>query len=371
LQRPGATFVNQGTFEMGTAFMDLSAPHQTFKNTGTWLVGLNGGTWGSFGLPSGTQATAGYAHIVIDGIVEPLFADGSPPAKLSPPSPTWPPAPTTIIYGFLGGGGEVVNLTCGAQVTGRWYLTCLNPHRPTSQGGDSARAILKVNSATTLDPTAATLTSSEPIAGYGRAFTSHNGQQVTLTATVQPERGPQPTGEVIFYDSMNNVLGYTLGTTVLGTVDLSNVDGVATAKLTTNALGVGLHDIVAFYVGDAHSLAATSKDYTQQIAADATTVRLIAPSASAFGRTATVRAIVLPSLVGPASPTGDVAFYGQGGSQYLGAVPVSTVLGTTGAVLRTTGLAPATQNLVAIYLGDVSYLSSTSPSVNYKGLPPA
>jgi Bacterial Ig-like domain (group 3) len=370
LQRPGATFVNEGTFEMGTAFLDLAALHQTFKNTGTWLVGVNGGGWGSFGLPSGTQATAGYAHIVIDGVVEPLFTDGSSPAELSPPSPPWPTTAKTIVYGFLGGGGGVVNLTCGAQVTGRWYLTCTNPHRPPSQGGDSARAILNVNSATTLDPTAAALTSSEPVAGYGRAFTSHYGQPVTLTATVRQEHGPQPGGEVIFYDSMNNVLGYTLGTAVLGTADLSNVDGVATAKLTTNALGVGLHDIVAFFAGDAHSLASISKDYTQQIAPDATVVRLVAPAASAFGRAATLRAVVLPSLVGPAAPTGDIVFYGQGGSQYLAAVPVTTVRGTAGAVLRTTGLSPATQNLVAIYLGDGSYAESTSPTVNYRGLAP-
>ena len=236
------------------------------------------------------------------------------------------------------------------------------------QGGDSARAVLNVDSATTLDPTATTLTSSEPVAGYGRAFTSHYGQPVTLMATVRQDRGPRPGGQVIFYDSMNNVLGYTLGTAVLGTADLSDVDGVATAKLTMNALGVGLHDIVAFYAGDAHSLAATSKDYTQQVAPDATIVRLIAPAASAFGRAATLRAVVLPSLVGPASPTGDIVFYGQGAAS-TGGCASRDRWGYDRSGAQDHRPPPATQNLVAIYLGDGSYAESTSP-VNYRGLPP-
>jgi len=45
-----------------------------------------------------------------------------------------------------------------------------------------------------------TLVSTEPIAGYGRAFTSHYGQSVTLTSTVTQEHGAHPTGSVTFYD---------------------------------------------------------------------------------------------------------------------------------------------------------------------------
>ena len=363
LGRAGTAIYNRGTLEMASAFVGLLSPHQGFYNTGTVLFGVEGGTWGSFGLHSGIQATGGYGRVVIDGVVEPVFADGTEP------SPPWPPTPKTIVYQMVGGGGGqpgVFDITCAASVMGHWSLSCSNPHRPASQGGDTGQAVLRVNSATTLDPTATTLTSTEPIAGYGRAFTSHYGQSVTLTSTVNQEHGPVPTGQVTFYD----VVGVAEGINVLGTVNLSDAGGVATAKLTTTSLGVGQHDIVAVYSGDRHSLASTSKDYSQEVAPDATNVRLTSGPEMPFGTLTTLRAVVAPNGSGPELPTGDVIFLGQGGGQLLGAVPVSTVGGSTQAVLRTTALLPAADNVVAIYLGDNNYISSTSSTVNVGSSPP-
>ena len=79
---------------------------------------------------------------------------------------------------------------------------------------------------------------------------------------------------------------------------------------------------------------------------------------------------VSPSGCGPQSPTGEVILLGQGGGQFLGAVPVSAVRGVAQAVLRTTALLPASDNVVAVYLGDENYVSSTSSSLNDDSSPP-
>ena len=80
--------------------------------------------------------------------------------------------------------------------------------------------------------------------------------------------------------------------------------------------------------------------------------------------------MVVPGTLGPQSPTGDVIFLGQGGGQFLGAIPVSTVRGVTHAVLTTTALLPAADNVVALYVGDDNYVSSSSPPLNDDALPP-
>ena len=90
------------------------------------------------------------------------------------------------------------------------------------------------------------------------------------------------------------------------------------------------------YSGDRHSLASPSKDPT-----GGNGRHLCAPSdrsRTPFGTLTTLRAVVTPDGLGPQSPTGDVVFLGQGGGQFLGVVPVSTVGGATQAVLRTTAL---------------------------------
>lgn len=364
LGREGTSIYNRGTMEMASAFVGLLSPHQGFYNTGTILFGVTGGGWGGFGLHSEIQATGGYGEVILDGIIDPVFSDATEPAA------PWPTTTKTITYQMVGGGGGnsgVFNISCAASMGGHWSLSCPNPHRPIAQGGDSGQAILTATSSTTLDPTVTTLVSTEPIAGYGRAFTSHYGQSVTMTSTVTQEHGAHPTGSVTFYD----VTGLAEGINVLGTVNLANIGGVAMARLTTRSLAVGGHDIVAFYNGDAHSLPGTSKDYTQQVAPDATSVQLQTGPAPSFGHLATLRAIVGLNLRGPLVPTGDVVFYGQGGGQYLGSVPVTTVRGLTFAVLKTSAILPGADNVVAIYLGDANYVSATSPSVNYVATGPS
>lgn len=364
LGRPGTSIYNRGLMLMATSFVGLLLPHQGFYNTGTILFGVDGGGWGGFGLHSEIQATGGYGDVVLDGVIDPLYADENVPA------PPWPTTTKSITYQLVGGGGGnagVFTISCAASIGSHWSLSCSNPHHPGHRLGYSGQAIFTATSSTTLDPTVTTLVSTEPIAGYGRAFTSHYGQPVTLTSTVTPEHGTaQPTGTVTFYD----VTGVAEGIAVLGTVKLSNVDGVATAKLVTRSLPVGAHDIVAFYSGDAHSLPGTSKDYSQQVAPDATTLHLVTGPPPPFGRMATLSAVLGLSRQGPAAPSGEVVFYGQDGGQYLGAVPVSTVHGITRAVLRTTAILPGSDNVTAVYEGDTNYLTATSPTVTYVAAAP-
>jgi hypothetical protein len=68
---------------------------------------------------------------------------------------------------------------------------------------------------------------------------------------------------------------------------------------TTRSLGVGPHDIVAIYTGDRHSLASTSKDYTQQVAADATSVHPQTGPETPFGTLTTLRAVAHPGRLRP------------------------------------------------------------------------
>ena len=236
LGRAGTAIYNRATLAMATAFVGLLSPHQGFYNTGTILFGVDGDDWGSFGLHSRTQATGGYGRVVIDGAVEPVFADGKEPAELSPPSPPWPPTAKSIVYQMVGGGGGqpgVFNISCAAPVTGHWALSCPNPHHPASQGGDTGQAVLTVNSASTLDPTATTLASKEPVAGYRRAFTSHHGQSVRLG-----------------------------GGQFLGVVPVSTVPGATQAVLRTTALLPSADNVVAIYLGDNNYVLSISPSVT-------------------------------------------------------------------------------------------------------------
>src|SRR5207244_3544965 len=73
---------------------------------------------------------------------------------------------------------------------------------------------------------------------------STSGQAVTFTATVSAA-GPgagMPTGTVTFYD----------GSTALGSVSLSLVNGLDQATFATSSLAVGAHSISASYGGDAN-----------------------------------------------------------------------------------------------------------------------
>ncbi len=87
--------------------------------------------------------------------------------------------------------------------------------------------------------------------------TSVLGQAVTFTATVAPGVGGiLPGGSVTFMD----------GAVVLGTSNLANIGGIATATFASaGQLAVGAHTITAVYGGDADFAASTSGGFTHTV----------------------------------------------------------------------------------------------------------
>src|SRR6185312_9835624 len=87
------------------------------------------------------------------------------------------------------------------------------------------------------------------------------GTSVTFTATVISVTGPAPTGQVQFLD----------GSATIGTGTLS-ASGIAT--FTTSSLAPGVHNIVAFYVGDSSDASNSSAPLAETVQGIATTTVL-------------------------------------------------------------------------------------------------
>ncbi|MFI1548740.1 beta strand repeat-containing protein, partial [Streptomyces griseofuscus] len=170
------------------------------------------------------------------------------------------------------------------------------------------------------------------------------GEAKTLTATVTavPPGAGTPTGTVSFYD----------GATLLGTGTLIG----GTATLTTSALGVGTHSLIAVYSGDTEFTGSTSPVDVQTVTQSATTTGLTsAPDPSVFGEAKTLTATVAAVPPGAGTPTGTVDFFD--GATLIG---TSTVTGGT-ATLTTSALGVGTHSLTAVYNGDTEFTGSTSP----------
>jgi autotransporter-associated beta strand protein len=128
--------------------------------------------------------------------------------------------------------------------------------------------------------TAATMTTLE-----SGASSSRFGQTVTFIAQVSAgPGGPTPTGTVWFMD----------GSTVLGSAVLSGSE----ASLSTNALGVGAHQIVAQYAGEGPFLSSQSPSISHTVSAASSILILSLQSPQKH------KGIVLDASVPPAYPGG-------------------------------------------------------------------
>ncbi len=116
---------------------------------------------------------------------------------------------------------------------------------------------------TSIYPTSCTLTSSPN--------PSNSGQSVTFSATVsQPlVKGLTPTGNVTFFDGVNNLGSATLNSS-------------ATAALAISTLATGTHSITATYSGDSNFASSTSPVLSQSVGKGEPVVRL-SPSRINFG----------------------------------------------------------------------------------------
>ena len=176
--------------------------------------------------------------------------------------------------------------------------------------------------------------------------TSVFGQPVTLTASVSvvaPGAG-NPSGTITFKD----------GTTVLDTVPVDSSTGEQ-ASITTSALSVGQHAIVASYSGDDSFLSST--DSTTQKVERAQTSTLVTSSANPAktGQGVKFTAAITPVAPGAGHPTGTVVFTVNGAT--LGSpVPVVDGAATSSAFAS---LSPGTYTIKAAYSGDADFVGSS------------
>ena len=196
-------------------------------------------------------------------------------------------------------------------------------------------AVYEIQTAsTTSTPTTTTLASSLNPSTYGQA--------VTFTATVTSSSGT-PAGTVTFKN----------GTTTLGSASLS----AGVAKFATAKLAGGTSSITAVYAGNSTYASSTSTALSQLVNKATTTTKLASLlNPEVFGQSVTLTATVTAEFGGTVA--GTVTF--KNGTTSLGTAAVSAGV----AKLVTTKLPVGTLSLTAVYAGNTSLLTSTSPALS-------
>jgi uncharacterized repeat protein (TIGR01451 family) len=176
------------------------------------------------------------------------------------------------------------------------------------------------------------------------------GQLVTFTATISPNSGSAtPTGTVTFTD----------GEASLGTGPLSN----GKASITTSALAVGDHAVVATYGGDAVTAPSVAAALTQRVLPPpptATSTSLVSSvNPSTVGDLVTFTATV-NSVSGTTAPTGTVTF--RDGTATLG----TASLAGGRATVATSALIMGDHTMSVTYDGSPTFAPSTSAALLQK-----
>ncbi len=188
------------------------------------------------------------------------------------------------------------------------------------------------------------------------------GQAITLTATVAPAFTgvTAPTGKVNFYD------GTIQPSNLLGSGTLSTSSGVTTAIFTTTApLSVTTHNFNAQYADDGNYMAsATTSPTSVTVDQDAANTS-VTPSANPSdpGQNVTFTATVTAASPGSGTPTGTVDFYDGLAipADEIGTGTLNTATDT--ASFATNALLSGPHTILAGYVGDSNFLSSTSASL--------
>jgi hypothetical protein len=241
---------------------------------------------------------------------------------------TFQDAATTLGMGTLSGG--TATFTTSGLGTGAHSITAI-------YGGD---ANFTGSTSPILTQTIGKAASSTAVASSNNP--SIIGTAVSLTASVTSPVTGTLTGTVTFQD----------GTSVLGTGTLSG--GAAT--FITSGLTAGTHSITAVYSGDANFAGGTSPALMQTVNRVASSTSVASSNnPSIFGSTVTFTATVTSSAT--SIPTGMVTF--QNGAATLG----TGMLSGGNATLATSALVGGAHSITAIYGGDASFASSTSPGL--------
>jgi sugar lactone lactonase YvrE len=170
------------------------------------------------------------------------------------------------------------------------------------------------------------------------------GMALAFTATVTSADGATLSGSVTFND----------GNKLLGTATLAG-NGIATLSIST--LAPGTHSIVTIYSGDRNDAGSSSAPFTQVIQQIPTTT-MLSSDAGTVSAGATVHLTATVAIAGSTSADGtiDGSVVFTDGTATLGTVP----LGANGQAMLAVILPAGTQGLVATYVGDTNYATSTS-----------
>jgi large repetitive protein len=169
-------------------------------------------------------------------------------------------------------------------------------------------------------------------------------QPVTFTVVVFPQFGGVPTGTVVLKES----------SVVLSTLALSG----GQANWTTSSLALGTSQITAVYAGDLNFAGSTSAILKQAVSklAATTTKTTSSPNPATLEQAVTFTATV-SSADGVPTDGGSVTFKNAGAT--LG---VGTLSGGT-ATFTTSSLTAGSHPVIAIYSGNATFASSTSPTL--------
>lgn len=173
------------------------------------------------------------------------------------------------------------------------------------------------------------------------------GATVHLIATVAVTAGSSPDG------SITGLVTFTEGTTILGTAQ-ATPSGMSTIAVST--LGIGQHNVVATFAGNANYATSTSNTMLQSIKFTGTSTILSSGATSSLSGTPVTFTASVASSTG--IPTGNVIF--QDGATNIG----QAKLNSSGfAVFSISTLAVGRHTVTAVYQGDGSYIASTSASL--------
>jgi hypothetical protein len=187
------------------------------------------------------------------------------------------------------------------------------------------------------------------------------GGAVTFSATVTRASGTgsTPGGMVNFY-SCTSATPSSCSTTPLGSGTLTS----GRATLATSSLPVGPTNVEAIYGGSSGFVSSTSNIATQTVAAaKTTTVITSAPDPSLVSQSVTLGATVTKST-GSGTPAGSVSFFlGTPGGSHT-SLGSGTLNGSAQTSITTSALPVGPVSLYAVYAGNASFTTSTSPVIS-------
>jgi hypothetical protein len=309
---PGVKNFFQSVYGGGTS--DAFAVH--IIPTGVGVAGPKAQAQANTIIPDGVLFTFTETATTYDGSMPTFYLDGAPDGASIDPS--------TGVFNWTPSGSQIGTYTFGIEAEDaedrmdeQWVSLTVVPQLTTLSVASSQQ-------------------------------TSTVNQNVTFTATVDPEISGTPTGIATFFD----------GNTELGTASFTVVNGQDQASLTTSALTLGPNAITAVYSGD--STFAPSSAALNQMVQQRSTQLFLQSSAnpSVQGNPVTFTAVASMEY---GTPTGTVTFYD--GTTELGTGTLAVVGGQDEATFTTSTLAAGSHTITAIYGGDSTF-AATSTAMN-------